>query len=55
MLFLSIAGIAAADGIDGLLSKAGKESKIVMLELGLVGYIPCDSNPGRRGDRARSE
>lgn len=32
-----------ADEIDGLLNKAKKEGKAVMLELGSVGCIPCDA------------
>ncbi len=31
-----------ADEIDGLLNKAKKEGKAVMLELGSVGCIPCE-------------
>lgn len=32
-----------ADEIDGVLNRAQKEGKIVMLELGSVGCIPCDA------------
>lgn len=32
-----------ADEIDGLLNKAKKEGKAVMLELGSVGCRPCDA------------
>lgn len=31
-----------ANDLDSLLKKAGKEGKIVMLELGSVGCIPCE-------------
>ncbi|MBI5633844.1 MAG: thioredoxin family protein [Nitrospirae bacterium] len=35
-------GCSNAAGIDDVLNKAKKEGKIVMLELGSVGCIPCE-------------
>lgn len=40
MLFLY--GCSDAGGIDEVLNKAKKEGKVVMLELGSVGCIPCE-------------
>ena len=39
---ISLPGISRADTLDLQLKKAGKEGKIVMLELGSVGCIPCE-------------
>jgi thioredoxin 1 len=40
---ISMAGVSRADDLDSQLNKAGKEGKIVMLELGSVGCIPCEA------------
>ena len=42
VVFFAAYGPAAASDIDVLLEKAGKEGKLVMLELGSVGCIPCE-------------
>jgi len=42
MFLLSFAGCSSAGDIDGALNKARTEGKIVMLELGSVGCIPCE-------------
>ena len=43
MLFLfALTGCSSAGDIDGVLNKAKAEGKIVMLELGSVGCIPCE-------------
>ncbi len=39
---LSLAGNCCAAGLDDVLSRAKKEGKFVMLELGSVGCIPCE-------------
>lgn len=41
-IFPSVGCSNAAVDIDGLLNKAKAEGKIVMLELGSVGCIPCE-------------
>jgi thioredoxin 1 len=45
MVFLmlsALAGFSQAAGIDDLLNTAKKEGKMVMLELGSVGCVPCE-------------
>ncbi|MEW6118138.1 MAG: thioredoxin family protein [Nitrospirota bacterium] len=39
---LLIAGLSSADQLEMTLNRAKKEGKIVMLELGSVGCIPCE-------------
>ncbi len=39
---LIMSGYSNADGIDDVLSRAKKEGKVVMLELGSVGCRPCE-------------
>ncbi|MEW6116008.1 MAG: thioredoxin family protein [Nitrospirota bacterium] len=39
---LLTAGLSSADQLDATLKKAKKEGKVVMLELGSVGCIPCE-------------
>lgn len=41
-VMLSLAGCSQADDIDVMLTKAQKDGKAVMLELGSVGCIPCE-------------
>ncbi len=43
LFFLSLASCSNAGDIDGALSKAKAEGKIVMLELGSVGCIQCEN------------
>jgi thioredoxin 1 len=42
LFLLSISSCSNAGDIDGVLNKAKAEDKIVMLELGSVGCIPCE-------------
>ena len=44
LTFLALSGYASANAseVDAVLSKAKKEGKIVMLELGSVGCVPCE-------------
>ena len=42
LMLIMIFGCSNAAGIDDVLNKAKKEGKIVMLELGSVGCIPCE-------------
>lgn len=42
LFLLSISACSNAGDIDGALNKAKAEDKIVMLELGSVGCIPCE-------------
>ena len=42
LFLLSDASCSSAGDIDGVLNKAKAEGKIVMLELGSVGCIPCE-------------
>jgi thioredoxin 1 len=42
LFLLSNASCSSAGDIDGVLNKAKAEGKIVMLELGSVGCIPCE-------------
>lgn len=37
-----MAGLCSADVVDDTLSSAKKQGKLVMLEVGSVGCIPCD-------------
>ncbi len=41
-IVLMLYGFSNATGIDDVLNSAKKEGKIVMLELGSVGCIPCE-------------
>jgi thioredoxin 1 len=42
LTFLTLSGYSNASEVDTLLSKAKKEGKIIMLELGSVGCVPCE-------------
>jgi thioredoxin 1 len=42
LISLALSGCSEAAGIDDVLNRAQKEGKIVMLELGSVGCIPCE-------------
>ena len=42
LFLLSLSSCSNAGDIDGVLNKAKAEGKIVMLELGSVGCIPCE-------------
>lgn len=42
LFLLSLSACSSAEDIDPVLSKAKAEGKIVMLELGSVGCIPCE-------------
>ena len=42
LIVLALGGCSQAASIDDVLNKAQKEGKIVMLELGSVGCIPCE-------------
>src|SRR5512139_1342206 len=42
LFLLSLSACSNASGIDDTLSKARREGKIIMLELGSVGCIPCE-------------
>jgi len=42
LTFLALSGYGNADEVDTILSNAKKDGKIVMLELGSVGCIPCE-------------
>ena len=42
LIVITMSGCSYAGDIDDTLSKAKKEGKIVMLELGSVGCIPCE-------------
>jgi len=42
VMLLAQTGCGGASGVDNVLSKAKKEGKAVMLELGSVGCIPCE-------------
>jgi thioredoxin 1 len=42
LLFLTVSSCSSAGDIDGALNKAKAEGKIIMLELGSVGCIPCE-------------
>jgi thioredoxin 1 len=42
VLLLAFSACSSAGDIDGALNKAKAEGKIVMLELGSVGCIPCE-------------
>ena len=42
MFLLSFSACSSAADIDGVLNKAKAEGKIVMLELGSVGCVPCE-------------
>ena len=42
LMLVALTGCSQAAGIDDVLNKAKKEGKVVMLELGSVGCIPCE-------------
>jgi thioredoxin 1 len=42
LMVITTSGCSNAGGIDDVLNNAKKEGKIVMLELGSVGCIPCE-------------
>lgn len=42
LTFLALSGCSNASEVDNVLSNAKKEGKVVMLELGSVGCIPCE-------------
>ena len=44
LTFLALSGYASANAseVDAVLNKAKKEGKMVMLELGSVGCVPCE-------------
>lgn len=42
MIIPALPGCGNAGGIDDVLNKAKKEGRVVMLELGSVGCIPCE-------------
>jgi len=42
LTFLGLSGHANASEVDAVLSRAKNEGKVVMLELGSVGCIPCE-------------
>ncbi len=42
VLIIAMQGFGWAGDLDSALSRAAKEKKVVMLELGSVGCIPCD-------------
>ena len=42
MIVMAMAGMCSADVVDDTLNNARKQGKVVMLEIGSVGCIPCD-------------
>jgi len=42
MIIIAMVGLCSADVVDDTLSNAKKQSKIVMIEIGAAGCIPCD-------------
>jgi len=42
LMVYALSGCSQAAGIDDVLNKAIKDGKVVMLELGSVGCIPCE-------------
>jgi thioredoxin 1 len=42
LMIFALTGCSQATGIDDVLNSAKKEGKMVMLELGSVGCIPCE-------------
>ncbi len=42
LILLSLSACSSAEDMDAVLNKAKAEGKIVMLELGSVGCIPCE-------------
>jgi len=42
VVILSLAGGSQASDVDSVLAQAKKDGKVVMLELGSVGCIPCE-------------
>ncbi len=42
MLVIAMVGLCSADVVDDTLGSAKKQGKLVMLEIGSVGCIPCD-------------
>ncbi len=42
MIVMAIAGLCSADVVEDALNSAKKQGKVVMVEIGSVGCIPCD-------------
>ena len=42
IVILSLTGCSQANDVDNVLAQAKKDGKVVMLELGSVGCIPCE-------------
>lgn len=42
LMIFALSGCSQAAGVDDVLNTAKKEGKVVMLELGSVGCIPCE-------------
>lgn len=42
MIVMTMVGLCRADVVDDTLNSAKKQGKLVMLEIGSVGCIPCD-------------
>jgi len=42
VIILSLTGCSQANDVDSVLAQAKKDGKVVMLELGSVGCIPCE-------------
>lgn len=42
MIVMAMAGLCSADVVENNLNSAKKQGKLVMLEIGSVGCIPCD-------------
>jgi thioredoxin 1 len=42
MIVMAMAGLCSADVVDDNLNSAKKQGKVVMVEIGSVGCIPCD-------------
>lgn len=54
MIVMAMAGLCSADAVQDSLDSAKKQSKLVMLEIGSVGCIPCDKMKGVM-DQLRTE
>lgn len=46
MIVMTMAGVCSADVVEDTLISAKKQGKLVMLEIGSVGCIPCDKMKG---------
>jgi hypothetical protein len=42
IIVMAMVGLCSAGVVDDTLSNAKKQGKVVMLEIGSVGWIPCD-------------